>query len=102
MYVVTVEFEIDPEHVASFRDAMLQQAANSLDREIGCHQFDVCFSPDRSELCFLYEKYTDRAAFDEHLASEHFRNFDATVGPWVTAKTVSTWHDEAVNASNDP
>jgi quinol monooxygenase YgiN len=37
---------------------------------------------------FLYEVYTHRAAFDAHLATPHFRSFDATVGTWVARKTV--------------
>ena len=39
---------------------------------------------------FLYEIYDDRAAFDAHLASPHFRAFDAEVGPWVQDKQVET------------
>ncbi|MEM7522936.1 MAG: antibiotic biosynthesis monooxygenase [Pseudomonadota bacterium] len=37
---------------------------------------------------FLYEVYDDAAAFDAHLASDHFKDFDAAVAPMVAAKTV--------------
>lgn len=88
MYVITVTFVIDPEYVDAFREAMEIQARTSLEEEDGCHQFDVCVDPDHSNTWFLYEIYTDRAAFDAHLASAHFASFDAKVAPWVTSKTV--------------
>jgi quinol monooxygenase YgiN len=37
---------------------------------------------------FLYERYADRAAFDAHLASTHFRAFDAAVRGMVAAKSM--------------
>ncbi len=51
----------------------------------------VSFDARHPERCFLYEKYDDRAAFDRHLASAHFKSFDATVAPWVVSKDVQTW-----------
>lgn len=91
MYVVTVEFRVGFEHVEDFRTAMMKQAANSLQLEEQCRQFDVCFDPEDGCRCFLYERYDDRAAFDAHLKSKHFQEFDATVGPWIETKTVNTW-----------
>ena len=94
MYVVTVSFDVKPESVDAFRIAMLEQAANSIEKEAGCHQFDVCFDPKQPHRCFLYEKYTDRTAFDLHLASDHFKDFNETVGPMLANKEVDHW-DEA-------
>ena len=91
MFVVTVWFEAHPEHADSFREQMLIQASNSLEREAECRQFDVSFDPDNSASCFLYERYDDRKAFDVHLASEHFKQFDATVTPWIKSKKVEIW-----------
>jgi quinol monooxygenase YgiN len=39
---------------------------------------------------FLYERYGDRAAFEAHLASEHFLAFDAAVRGMIAAKSVRT------------
>ena len=88
MYVVTVVFEIHPQHVEAFRVAMLRQASTSLETEAGCHQFDVASDPQHPNVFFLYELYTDRAAFDAHLDSDHFNGFDQAVTPWVESKTV--------------
>jgi quinol monooxygenase YgiN len=92
MHIVTVEFEIHAEHFNAFRKEMLLQSQNSLTKEEGCCQFDVCFDHDNGARCFLYEKYDDPAAFDFHLASEHFSRFVETVTPWVVNKTVKRWN----------
>jgi (4S)-4-hydroxy-5-phosphonooxypentane-2,3-dione isomerase len=87
MYVVTVEFDIFPEHRAAFLEAVKQQATNSLTKEPACRQFDVCTIENGSdEMIFLYELYDDRAAFDLHLTSEHFIDFNEKVSPWTRSK----------------
>lgn len=92
MYIVTVTFEIAADHLEEFRTAMHQQAENSLQLEEACQQFDVCYSEESAGLCFLYEKYDDKAAFQAHLLSEHFKAFDALVGSWIVSKTLNTWN----------
>ena len=90
MYVVTVLFEIIAEHAEAFREGVLQNAAASLAHEAGCHRFDACFSED-GQRCFLYELYTDRAAFDEHIESSHFMEFNATSAGMVSDKKLATY-----------
>lgn len=91
MYVVLVEFVVKPEHAAEFRPALLANARASLEHEPGCHRFDVCTDPGDAGKILLYELYTDRAAFDAHLAAPHYLEFGARVKPWVERKTVSFW-----------
>lgn len=88
MYVVTVEFILKSDHAAAFKTRVLQQAADSLSKERGCQVFDVCIDPGRAERIFLYEVYDDESAFKAHLASEHFRSFDADTSDWVSSKRV--------------
>ena len=89
MYVVIVEFTIRSEHAAAFKQRVLQQARDSLELEAECHVFDVCFDPGRENFVLLYEVYTGKAAFDAHLASPHFLDFNATVQPWISDKKLS-------------
>jgi quinol monooxygenase YgiN len=35
--------------------------------------------------------YSDQEAFAAHLASAHFKDFDAATRPWVGSKTVAHW-----------
>ena len=62
VYVITVTFDVKLEHTTEFREAMIAQAQNSLARETGCMQFDVCADPGDAGRVFLYEIYADEAA----------------------------------------
>ena len=92
VYVITVEFNVEAEHREAFRDALAKQASNSLEREAECHTFHVCADENDGPRFFLYEQYSDRAAFDAHLATDHFQEFSALIAPWVTSKQVNSWY----------
>ncbi len=92
MFIVTVEFVTRPPYVEDFHQAILDQARNSLNREPECRQFDVCADPQDRARIFLYEVYTDHAAFKYHLKTDHFRNFDTAVRDWVERKTIQFWN----------
>ncbi|MEZ5581792.1 MAG: putative quinol monooxygenase [Candidatus Competibacteraceae bacterium] len=94
MYVVTVHFTTHPGQSDAFMQAMLKQAQNSLEREAGCTRFDVCRDPNDATRIFLYEIYTDEAAFQEHLQSAHFLGFSEETAAWVADKVVTTWNLE--------
>lgn len=89
MYLVSVTFAITPEKAEAFETRVAQQAVDSL-KEPGCQRFDVWRDPADPGRVFLYEIYDDRAAFDVHLASAHFKAFDAEVRFWVLEKQVET------------
>jgi (4S)-4-hydroxy-5-phosphonooxypentane-2,3-dione isomerase len=91
MYVITVEFEVNPEHESGFRAAIDENALLSLSREPECHQFDVCIDSSAPTKFFLYEIYTNRAAFEHHLLTDHFLRFNALVTPWVMSKQVRAY-----------
>lgn len=86
MFVVTVLFRQHPEHAVAFLDAVTENARRSLEDEPGCHRFDVAVGEDGPETVFLYELYSDRAAFDAHMKTAHFTAFDTMVAPWVASK----------------
>ena len=88
-YVVVVTFVIKDGHQALFRDAVIENARLSRTREPGCKVFDVCASGDHE--IFLYEVYRSESDFQDHLASDHFRSFDETVGLWIASKKVVTY-----------
>ena len=98
MFVVLVEFRLYSEFGDFFRERVMRQAADSLALEAECHQFDVCIDPNQPDDLLLYEIYSDRAAFDTHLASAHFVQFDADVKHCIEQKTVRTFERlESVN-----
>ncbi len=91
MYVVTVEFTIDPAQWEQFLPLMLENARRSRADEPGCRQFDVCVDSARFGVVFLYELYDDRAAFDAHLSSAHFASFNAATATMIVKRNVATW-----------
>ena len=90
-FVVTVAFEAKPAFRDAFREAIVANARASREREPGCRQFDVCASADGARI-FLYEVYDDEAAFQAHLATDHYRRFNESSTPWVADKRVVTFH----------
>lgn len=93
MFAVTVTFQITPGQMQAFLPLMLQNARTSLQAEAGCRQFDVATDPDFPDEVFLYELYTSPAAFQTHLASMHFKEFDAQVEGMIAAKTVRRFRE---------
>ncbi len=87
---VAVEFTVKEGYADQFAARVTMQAAESL-REPGCWQFDVCVDRADPHLVFLYEVYTDADAFQAHLASDHFQQFDAATRAWVSSKRVTIW-----------
>jgi len=84
MFVVVVEFTVRAEFIDRFLKRVMRQAQYSLLLEVDCHVFDVCACSKKRSHVLLYEVYTDINAFDVHLASAHFRDFNNAVQEWVS------------------
>jgi quinol monooxygenase YgiN len=92
LYVVVVDFTVDPGKADEFMTLLMENAEKSRTEEVGCIQFDVCRPLNSSNRFFLYELYQDAEAFQTHLKSEHFKLFDAKVTPWILGKQVQIMH----------
>jgi (4S)-4-hydroxy-5-phosphonooxypentane-2,3-dione isomerase len=88
MYVVIVDIDVHASELDAFMREMRANARASLSDEPGCRQFEVCVDPQRPTSVFLYELYDDKAAFDQHLATEHFKRFDAVTKAMTAGKQV--------------
>ena len=91
MFAVCVTFKLNPGCADAFLPLMQNNARISLKNEPGCHQFDVLTDANKPDKVFLYELYANKAAFDAHLASQHFQTFDAAVTAMIADKDVQTW-----------
>ncbi|MEM0922766.1 MAG: putative quinol monooxygenase [Pseudomonadota bacterium] len=91
MFAVVVTFHVNQDRMPDFLPLMRRNAANSLRLEPECHRFDVWTDPARPDQVFLYELYSDAAAFETHLASAHFNTFAAAVADMVTRRDLDTW-----------
>ena len=94
MLVVTVRFVAKPEHALQFLHRIRMQASASRESEPGCLQFDVCVDLRDPRQVFLYEVYSSAQAFDEHLVSKHFREFDKETRDWIVSKSAEQWNRE--------
>ncbi len=88
MIAIVVEFRTSPGRRAEFLDQVCENARQSMLLEEGCLGFDVCVDPSDENTVLLYEIYSDMEQFQQHLASPHFRSFDALTQSCVASKAV--------------
>jgi quinol monooxygenase YgiN len=91
MLIITVRFVVKQQHLSALNARIRQQAKDTLEREPGCHRFDIGTAADDPRNIFLYEIYEDAKAFDLHLASAHFQAFNADTQDWIESKAVERW-----------
>ena len=87
-YAITVEFRLKPGAMSGFRTLIDRNAMDSWRDEPGCRRFDVLVPKGEDSRILLYEIYDSRAAFEEHLQSTHFREFNRDSAGLVESKAV--------------
>ena len=87
---ITVEFDLHDGTFDAFCALISKNATQSVAEEAGCLRFDILLpaGATQPQKIFLYEIYTDRAAFNFHLASEHFNEFDKATRDMISAKRI--------------
>lgn len=70
-FVITVLFNVKPGYLDEIKPLMFGNAVTSLTDEEGCLQFDVVQRQDDDHAFIFYEIYSDKAAFDFHLKTNH-------------------------------
>ncbi len=84
-----VELTLKPGTRPAFEKRMLQHAATCLDREPGCHRFDILVPQEGGEIVCAYEVYEDDAALEAHWASDHMAAYRSDVGDMIADRRVS-------------
>jgi quinol monooxygenase YgiN len=73
MHVISVVYTF-PEERAGEAEGIFQELALASRQEAGCLGYEVLRGGDGARATFcLFEKWRDQAAFDFHLATEHFQ-----------------------------
>jgi len=88
-FPILVRFTIADGKMADFLPLMIENAEASLRDEPGCERFDVLRPAQEKDCILLYEIYRDRAAFEEHCVSAHFKRFDAATKAMIAEKQVT-------------
>jgi quinol monooxygenase YgiN len=100
--VITVSFRLKPGSREVFRRHMDANARASARDEPGCRRFDVLEPAGDPDSIFLYEIYDDRAAFQEHVRSAHFAEFQAVTADLVAEKVVVEYDLVCQGGANCP
>ncbi|MEQ1879894.1 MAG: putative quinol monooxygenase [Burkholderiales bacterium] len=87
-YVITVDFWLQPGALEPFLSLIKENARKSLAEEPGCNRFDVLIEKGKPDHMLLYEIYQSREAFELHLKSRYFAEFNNASKPYVKDKSV--------------
>ena len=82
MYVVSVTVHVQPEQVAGFIQATLDNARHTR-QEPGNVRFDVLQAADDPARFLLYEAYRTKDDFTRHQQTEHYLRWKQTVAGWM-------------------
>jgi quinol monooxygenase YgiN len=89
LFVIVVDFQLKPGARPEFRRLIDANADASVRDEPGCLQFDVLEPEGEGDRVLLYEIYSDKAAFDAHLQTEHFKVFNSASAHLCLQKSVT-------------
>jgi quinol monooxygenase YgiN len=67
-----------------------QHAKRCLKREPGCLHFDIMVPREQGDQIILYEIYSDQAALDDHLTTDHMERFRKERTPYFKSAQAST------------
>jgi (4S)-4-hydroxy-5-phosphonooxypentane-2,3-dione isomerase len=87
-FAIIVDFRLKPGMLPAFRQLVDANARVSATAEAGCRRFDVVEPRDEADRVLLYEIYDDDAAFDAHMRSSHYAQFDRESAPLIVGKSV--------------
>ncbi|WP_137885146.1 putative quinol monooxygenase [Pseudomonas sp. 2FE] len=88
MYCLILKTQLKPNSFEAFMAAMRVNAAASVRDEPGCLMFDVLRDRSDPDLLYLYEIYTDEAAFEAHMLTAHFLASRPLVNPLIVTQEV--------------
>jgi (4S)-4-hydroxy-5-phosphonooxypentane-2,3-dione isomerase len=99
-FVITVAFDLHEGALHEFLPMMIENANRSRTAEPGCERFDVLVPKEGVNQVFLYEVYKDKVAFDAHLRTQHFLDFNSASARLVKAKQIVAYG--LVNDAGEP
>ena len=82
MYIIVAAIQIKEGFKEQYINGMIENARGAVNDEPGCLRFDVIQDAEDSNRIWLYEVYTDEAAFQAHTQAPHFIKFRDTFADW--------------------
>jgi quinol monooxygenase YgiN len=84
MLIITAKVKIQPGKSEEFLDAYRWMKPQVLN-DPGALLYDLHRSADDPDGFIFYEQYEDKAAFDYHLSTDHFKALAARIDPVMSA-----------------
>jgi quinol monooxygenase YgiN len=79
-YVILAVIRVRPGTGATFKEAVLVNAALSIRDEPACRAFDILQAPNDPDLFYAHEAFDNEAGFEAHKVTPHSMAFKAAVG----------------------
>lgn len=92
MHVVVVFLEVELGREDDVREALEGYAQTCIDREPGCHRYDVGVDTVEGTSFLLYQVYDDEAAYLAHREMPHYARFRTLTDPWTRSRRVLTYY----------
>jgi quinol monooxygenase YgiN len=81
-YVQMAEIEVDPVQLGAFRAAVREQIDSAIRKEAGVMVLYAVSEKDNPAKVKVFEIYRNRAAYESHLASDHFKKYKLPSKRW--------------------
>ncbi len=91
MLVVVVFLEAERDKQDALRRALIEYSQTCLEREPGCHRYDVGLDPVEGSSFLVYQVYEDEAAYLAHRELPHYAEFRILTDPWTRSRRVLTY-----------
>lgn len=82
MYIIVAPIQIKEGFKEQYINGLMENAGGAVHDEPGCLRFDVVQDAVESNRIWLYEVYTDEAAFHAHAQAPHFLKFRDLSANW--------------------
>lgn len=98
MYALFAKLTVKPEQIDRFLKYLEADVVGTR-KEPGCTHFDVVRDEKTSNVFYVYEVYSDRAAYAEHKNAPYFQAFFSEAGDTLAAPPEGFFGDTILGAS---
>ncbi len=89
LFVRVADIEVDPAHREAFISAVKEEMDESVRVEPGVLALYAVAEKDNPSRLRFFEIYASEAAYNEHLASPHFRKYRAATEPMIRSRALT-------------
>jgi autoinducer 2-degrading protein len=86
-HILVVEYDIVPAEIDKYLAAIKDLGAAAV-KEPGCRQLSIAVSQKDPNHVLLFEAWDSAAAFDAFLATNFFKNYQATIGNMIAKRDI--------------